>query len=270
MFQRFECSCCILFWSFSFCVSANFTTNGEEHPWKIEQRVVNVSQSWTKMKHGKRKLSIDDESTRISAILAHETRASVDNRVSIHRDTRTGLSERDLLSIKFLREFLQLAISLVILKHPASGCDAPTCESWSAVSHLSHAFHFALLRYWFKSKFNTGVRTDLLAIRRYIGGNGYPFDHGTVHANREVDAPRIMRMQSWTWNWRAGCIGSDERASSKNLLPEIFVILKWNCPHARMPWHGSLLPFEIVRCIGVSSPDRAILATETTLVSRER
>jgi len=150
------------------------------------------------MKHGKRKLLIDDESIRISAILARETRATIDNRVSVHRDARTGLGERDLLSIKFLRKFLQLALS----RYAQASSDTPR-ESSSAVSHLSRAFHLALSRYWFKSKFNTGVRTDLLAIRRYIGGNGYPFGHGTVHANREVDAPRIMR--SWTWNWRAGC-----------------------------------------------------------------
>lgn len=29
---RLACSCCIFFWSFSFCVSANLTTSGAEQP----------------------------------------------------------------------------------------------------------------------------------------------------------------------------------------------------------------------------------------------
>jgi len=33
-FHRFACICCNRFWSFSFCVSANFTTSGDEHPYK--------------------------------------------------------------------------------------------------------------------------------------------------------------------------------------------------------------------------------------------
>lgn len=71
----------------------------------------------------------------------------------------------------------------------------------------------------------------------------------------KVDAPCTMRLQLETRNRRAGCAGSDEWASSKNLQPEIFVILKWNCLRARTPWHNSLLPFEIVRSIGVPSPN---------------
>lgn len=47
MFQRFDWSCCILFWSFSFCVSANFTTNGDEQPWELQQRISGVP-SWTR------------------------------------------------------------------------------------------------------------------------------------------------------------------------------------------------------------------------------
>lgn len=31
-FHRLACICCSRFWSFSFCVSANFTTSGAEHP----------------------------------------------------------------------------------------------------------------------------------------------------------------------------------------------------------------------------------------------
>lgn len=79
---------------------------------------------------------------------------------------------------------------------------------------------------------------------------------GMVHAKREVDALYTMRVQSGMRNRRAGYAGSEERASSRNLQPEIFVILKWNCPRARMPWHGSLLPFEIVHYIGVVTVTR--------------
>lgn len=76
-----------------------------------------------------------------------------------------------------------------------------------------------------------------------------------IHTNCKVDAPRTMRLQLETRNRLAGCAGSDEWASSKNLQPEIFVILKWNCLRARTPWHNSPLPFEIVRSIGVPSPN---------------
>lgn len=141
--------------------------------------------------------------------------------------------------------------------------ELPPYLARSVISRLNPAIPFARYDYWFKSKFSIGVKTDSPAIRRYIRGKRYTLvrSRDRVHASiaRSMHRTQCACNRGQTRNRRAGCAGSnDERASSKNLRPEIFVILKWNCPHARMPWHGSLLPFEIVRRIGVSKQEQRL------------
>lgn len=109
--------------------------------------------------------------------------------------------------------------------------------------------------YWFKSKFNIGVRTDSLAIRRYIGGKEIlvlrryaagsrardSWGQWTVYNTRTIgDAKSVVRRHSDEWaRFEEPGVGN---------IRDIKVELP-SCPHALA--RLAFISFEIVRCIGI-------------------
>ena len=61
---KLACICWSLFWSFSFWVSANFTTRGDEHPWEHKSSCSNNGKDWssilTSVKHAMTVCNYDD------------------------------------------------------------------------------------------------------------------------------------------------------------------------------------------------------------------